>query len=223
VIEVSNLEVSFETPGETIHVLRGLDFSVDRGEAAAVVGPSGSGKTTLLNVLGALLPPTSGSVRVGETDLTTLDEKAAARFRNRELGFVFQQHHLLPQLTVMENVLVPRLAGGWEESEEETRKRATTLLEKVGLGHRLNHRPGELSGGEKQRTAVARALINEPGVILADEPTGALDGETGTKVADLLLEIQKEQGVTLVVVTHDLDLAQRVGGVFDLGKDSQGS
>lgn len=222
-IEVSNLEVSFETPGETIHVLRGLDFSVDRGEAAAVVGPSGSGKTTLLNVLGALLPPTSGSVRVGETDLTTLDEKAAARFRNRELGFVFQQHHLLPQLTVMENVLVPRLAGGWEESEEETRKRATTLLEKVGLGHRLNHRPGELSGGEKQRTAVARALINEPGVILADEPTGALDGETGTKVADLLLEIQKEQGVTLVVVTHDLDLAQRVGGVFDLGKDSQGS
>lgn len=219
-IEVSNLEVSFETPGETIRVLRGLDFSVVQGEAAAVVGPSGSGKTTLLNVLGALLPPTSGSVKVGETDLSSLDEKAAARFRNRELGFVFQQHHLLPQLTVMENVLVPRLAGGWEESEAATRERATFLLEKVGLGHRLSHRPGELSGGEKQRTAVARALINEPGVILADEPTGALDGETGAKVADLLIEIQKEHGVTLVVVTHDLDLAQRVGGVFDLGKDS---
>ncbi len=217
-IEVSNLEVTFETPGETIHVLDGLEFSVADGHAAAVVGPSGSGKTTLLNVLGALLPPTAGTVRVGGTDVTTLDEIAAAHFRNRELGFVFQQHHLLPQLTVMENVVVPRLAGDWEESEEATRDRATTLLEKVGLAHRLNHRPGELSGGEKQRTAVARALINQPRVILADEPTGALDGETGTKVADLLLEMQREQGVTLVVVTHDLDLARRIGGVFDLGK-----
>jgi lipoprotein-releasing system ATP-binding protein len=218
VIEVSNLDVSFETPGETVRVLKGLDFSLEDGGAAAVVGPSGSGKTTFLNVLGALLPPTAGSVKVGGTDLSSLDEEGAARFRNRELGFVFQQHHLLPQLTVMENVLVPRLAGGWEESEAETRERATKLLERVGLGHRLNHRPGELSGGEKQRTAVARALINQPRVVLADEPTGALDGETGSKVADLLLELQKEQGVTLVVVTHDLDLAQRVGGVFDLGK-----
>lgn len=217
-IEVSNLDVSFETPGETVRVLKGLDFSLEDGGAAAVVGPSGSGKTTFLNVLGALLPPTAGSVKVGGTDLSSLDEEGAARFRNRELGFVFQQHHLLPQLTVMENVLVPRLAGGWEESEAETRERATKLLERVGLGHRLNHRPGELSGGEKQRTAVARALINQPRVVLADEPTGALDGETGSKVADLLLELQKEQGVTLVVVTHDLDLAQRVGGVFDLGK-----
>ncbi len=217
-IEVSDLKVTFETPGETIDVLEGLDFSVSDGQAAAVVGPSGSGKTTLLNVLGALLPPTTGTVRVGGTDVSTLNEDAAARFRNRELGFVFQQHHLLPQLTVMENVLVPRLAGGWQESEEATRDRATALLEKVGLGHRLSHRPGELSGGEKQRTAVARALINQPRVVLADEPTGALDGETGTKVADLLLEMQREQGVTLVVVTHDLALAQRIGGVFDLGK-----
>ena len=217
-IEVSDLKVTFETPGETIDVLEGLDFSVSDGRAAAVVGPSGSGKTTLLNVLGALLPPTTGTVRVGGIDVSTLNEDAAARFRNRELGFVFQQHHLLPQLTVMENVLVPRLAGGWQESEEATRDRATALLEKVGLGHRLSHRPGELSGGEKQRTAVARALINQPRVVLADEPTGALDGETGTKVADLLLEMQREQGVTLVVVTHDLALAQRIGGVFDLGK-----
>lgn len=145
-----------------------------------------------------------------------MSEKEAACFRNQELGFVFQQHHLLPQLTVLENVLTPRLAGGWEESEEDTRARAIELLERVGLGHRLNHRPGELSGGEKQRTAVARALINQPRVVLADEPTGALDGETGSKVADLLLELQKEQGVTLIVVTHDLDLAQRVGNVFDL-------
>ena len=217
-IKVNNLEVNFETPGEVIEVLKGLDFSVAEGAAAAVVGPSGSGKTTLLNVLGALLPPTSGSVEIGGEDVAKLNEKEAARFRNRELGFVFQQHHLLPQLTVMENVLTPRLAGGWEESEEDTRKRAIALLKRVGLDHRLDHRPGELSGGEKQRTAVARALINQPRVVLADEPTGALDGETGSKVADLLLEIQKEDGVTLVVVTHDLDLAERVGGVFDLGK-----
>ncbi len=218
VIKVSNLDVNFETPGEVVEVLKGLDFSVEKGAAAAVVGPSGSGKTTLLNVLGALLPPTSGSVEIGGQDIAKFNEKEAARFRNQELGFVFQQHHLLPQLTVMENVLTPRLAGGWQESEEKTRKRATELLERVGLSHRINHRPGELSGGEKQRTAVARALINQPRVVLADEPTGALDGETGSKVADLLLEIQKENGVTLVVVTHDLDLARRVGGVFDLGK-----
>ena len=217
VIKVSNLDVSFETPGEVVDVLKGLDFSVGEGAAAAVVGPSGSGKTTLLNVLGALLPPRQGLVEIGGQDVASFNEKEAARFRNRELGFVFQQHHLLPQLTVMENVLTPRLAGGWEESEGETRQRAAELLERVGLGHRVDHRPGELSGGEKQRTAVARALINQPRVVLADEPTGALDGETGNKVADLLLEIQKENGVTLVVVTHDLDLAERVGGVFDLG------
>ncbi len=217
-IKVSNLDVNFETPGEVVEVLKGLDFSLDEGAAAAVVGPSGSGKTTLLNVLGALLPPTSGSVMIGGEDIAKFTEEEAARFRNRELGFVFQQHHLLPQLTVMENVLTPRLAGGWEESEHETRVRAAGLLKRVGLGHRLDHRPGELSGGEKQRTAVARALINQPRVILADEPTGSLDGETGNKVADLLLEIQKEDGVTLVIVTHDLDLAERVGGVFDLGK-----
>lgn len=217
-IKVSNLDVNFETPGEVVEVLRGLNFSVEEGEAAAVVGPSGSGKTTLLNVLGALLPPTAGSVVIGGQDIAKFSEVEAARFRNRELGFVFQQHHLLPQLTVMENVLTPRLAGGWEETEDETRLRAAELLKRVGLGHRVDHRPGELSGGEKQRTAVARALINQPRVVLADEPTGALDGETGSKVADLLLEIQKEDGVTLVVVTHDLDLAKRVGGVFDLGK-----
>jgi len=218
VIKVSDLCVNFETPSEVVEVLKGLDFAVEEGSASAVVGPSGSGKTTLLNVLGALLPPTRGSVMIGNEDIANLNEKEAARFRNQELGFVFQQHHLLPQLTVMENVLTPRLAGGWKESEDETRKRATELLERVGLGHRLNHRPGELSGGEKQRSAVARALINQPRVVLADEPTGALDGETGTKVADLLLEIQKENGVTLVVVTHDLTLAERIGGVFDLGR-----
>ena len=149
-IKVSNLDVNFETPSETVEVLKGLDFSVEEGAAAAVVGPSGSGKTTLLNVLGALLPPTSGSVEIGGQNIARLKEKEADRFRNQELGFVFQQHHLLPQLTVMENVLTPRLAGGWKESEEETRKRAIELLERVGLSHRVNHRPGKLSGGDRR-------------------------------------------------------------------------
>ena len=218
VIKVSNLDVNFETPSETVKVLQGLDFSVEEGAATAVVGPSGSGKTTLLNVLGALLPPTSGSVEIGGQDIAKFKEKEADRFRNQELGFVFQQHHLLPQLTVMENILAPRLAGGWQESEEKTRNRAAKLIERVGLSHRINHRPGNLSGGEKQRTAVARALINQPRVVLADEPTGALDSVTGNKIADLLMEIQKENGVTLVVVTHDHDLAQRIGRIFDLEK-----
>lgn len=217
-IQVKDLVVQFENAHETITVLNGLNFDVPEGQASAVVGPSGSGKTTFLNVLGALLPATSGTVILEGSDLASMSEKQAAHFRNQEIGFIFQQHHLLPQLTVLENVLVPRLAGQWQESEEQTRLRATQLLERVGLSHRLNHRPGELSGGEKQRTAVARALINQPRVILADEPTGALDGETGAKVADLLLELQKEQGVTLVVVTHDLNLAERIGHVFDLNE-----
>ena len=207
-----DLTVNYETPGETITVLDGLDLEIGDGSAVAVVGPSGSGKTTLLNVLGAMLPPTSGEVAVGGQNISGLSEKEAAKFRNRELGFVFQQHHLLPQLTVLENVLIPRLAGGWDEKERETRARAEALLERVGLGHRLTHLPSALSGGEKQRVAVARALINEPSLILADEPTGALDHETGQKVTDLLLEVQQEKGVTLIVVTHDLDLAARVSG-----------
>ena len=215
-IKVRELSVSFETSSEVIKVLHKLNFSVEKGAASAVVGPSGSGKTTLLNVLGALLPASSGSVTIDGKDLTKLNEKQAARFRNQELGFIFQQHHLLPQLSVLENVLTPRLAGTWDESEEETRERAHYLLERVGLEKRLDHRPAELSGGERQRNAVARALINQPKVILADEPTGALDGETRTKIADLLLELQKENEATLVIVTHDLTLAERVGGIFDL-------
>ncbi|MDB4143436.1 ABC transporter ATP-binding protein [Akkermansiaceae bacterium] len=214
-ISLRNLSVSYETPAGPVPVLSDLDIEITDGQAIAIVGPSGSGKTTLLNVIGAMLPPTSGEVTVGGENISSLSEKEAAKFRNRQLGFVFQQHHLLPQLTVLENVLVPRLAGGWDEKESETRARAEALLERVGLGHRLTHLPSALSGGEKQRVAVARALINEPSLILADEPTGALDSETGEKVADLLLEVQQEKGVTLVVVTHDLDLAARVSGKGD--------
>ncbi|MEN8847261.1 MAG: ABC transporter ATP-binding protein [Akkermansiaceae bacterium] len=214
-ISLRNLSVSYETPAGPVPVLSDLDIEITDGQAIAIVGPSGSGKTTLLNVIGAMLPPTSGEVTVGGENISSLSEKEAAKFRNRQLGFVFQQHYLLPQLTVLENVLVPRLAGGWDEKESETRARAEALLERVGLGHRLTHLPSALSGGEKQRVAVARALINKPSLILADEPTGALDSETGEKVADLLLEVQQEKGVTLVVVTHDLDLAARVSGKGD--------
>ncbi|MDA7519306.1 ABC transporter ATP-binding protein [bacterium] len=214
-ISLRNLSVSYETPAGPVPVLSDLDIEITDGQAIAIVGPSGSGKTTLLNVIGAMLPPTSGEVTVGGENISSLSEKEAAKFRNRQLGFVFQQHYLLPQLTVLENVLVPRLAGGWDEKESETRARAEALLERVGLGHRLTHLPSALSGGEKQRVAVARALINDPSLILADEPTGALDSETGEKVADLLLEVQQEKGVTLVVVTHDLDLAARVSGKGD--------
>ncbi|MDB4419235.1 ABC transporter ATP-binding protein [bacterium] len=209
-ISLSDLSLSYETPSGDVPVLSSFGLEISDGQAAAIVGPSGSGKTTLLNIIGAMLPPTSGEVIIGGKNISSFDEAQAAQFRNRELGFIFQQHHLLPQLTVLENVLVPRLAGGWEESEAETRARAEELLERVGLSHRLTHRPAELSGGEKQRTAVARALINQPKLLLADEPTGALDQETGGKVIDLLLELQQERGATLIIVTHDLDLAARV-------------
>lgn len=208
-ISICDLSLSYETPSGSVPVLSGFDLQIEAGQSAAVVGPSGCGKTSLLNLIGAMLPPTAGVIEIGGEDISVFDEQKASVFRNRELGFIFQQHHLLPQLTVMENVLVPRLAGGWEESQADTRKRAVELLERVGLSHRLDHRPAELSGGEKQRVAVVRALINQPRLLLADEPTGALDTETGEKVADLLFKLQKEQGVTLILVTHDIQLASR--------------
>ena len=215
-ISIRHLSLSYETPGGSVPVLSDFHLEMSAGQSAAIVGPSGSGKTTLLNLIGAMLPPTAGEVVIGGENIADFDEQKAAVFRNRELGFVFQQHHLLPQLTVMENILVPRLAGVWEEPEAETRKRAEALLHRVGLSHRLAHRPAELSGGEKQRVAVARALINQPRLLLADEPTGALDSETGTKVADLLFDLQKEQGATLLLVTHDLELAGRAEKLVEL-------
>lgn len=215
-IEVRNLSKVYETPGESVRVLDHLDLDLAAGEAVAIVGPSGSGKTTLLNLLGALDRPSGGSIRIDGKDIAGYSSEEAGRFRNRSLGFIFQQHHLLPQLSVLENVLVPRLAGGWEESSAETEARARELLTKVGLEHRLDHLPWQLSGGEKLRTAVARALINRPVLVLADEPTGLLDQAASDKVADLLLQLNREQGATLVVVTHNLQLARRIGRVFEL-------
>jgi len=215
-IEVRNLSKVYETPGESVRVLDGLDLVVGKGEAVAIVGPSGSGKTTLLNLLGALDRPGGGSIRIAGQDLSGSTPEEAGRFRNRSLGFIFQQHHLLPQLSVLENVLLPRLAGDWEEAAEATASRARELLRRVGLEHRLSHLPWQLSGGEKLRTAVARALVNQPRLVLADEPTGLLDPAASDSVAELLLELNREQGVTMIVVTHNRALARKIGRTFEL-------
>ena len=215
-IEVNNLTKTYQTPGESVQVLAGLDLKVTAGEALAIIGPSGCGKTTLLNLLGALDLPDTGSIRINGEDITRLTPEQASRFRNRSLGFVFQQHHLLPQLTVLENVLVPRLAGGWDEPAAATEQRAVELLEKVGLSQRLQHLPWQLSGGEKLRTAVARALLNQPRLVLADEPTGLLDPAATSAVADLLLDLNRNEGVTMIVVTHNADLARKIGRTVEL-------
>jgi lipoprotein-releasing system ATP-binding protein len=219
-IEVRKLSKNYQTPGEIIRVLDQLDLSLAAGETAAIIGPSGCGKSTLLNLLGALDRPTSGSIRIGDQDISAFSEDQAASFRNHSLGFIFQQQHLLPQLTVLENVLVPRLSGDWQESAEDTDQRARQLLKVVGLTERIDHLPWQLSGGEKLRTAVARALINKPELILADEPTGSLDPASTDTVADLLLDLNRDQGVTLIVVTHNAALARRMGKTFEL-RDGQ--
>ena len=215
-INVRQLSKTYETPGEAIQVLDHLDLTLATGETAAIVGPSGSGKSTLLNLLGALDRPSSGSITIGDQDISTFSEEQAAAFRNHSLGFIFQQQQLLPQLNVLENVLVPRLSGDWQESAADTEKRALQLLENVGLSDRLHHLPWQLSGGEKLRAAVARALINRPKLILADEPTGSLDPASAENVADLLLALNRDHGVTLIVVTHNLAIAKRMGKTFEL-------
>jgi len=200
--------------GEELAVLRAVDLQVRAGEAVAIMGPSGSGKSTLLNLMGGLDRPTSGRVLLEGEDLAGLSEKRLAEVRNRRIGLVFQLHHLLPQCTVLENVLIPTLvrSGSGGGQAGEAARRARELLGRVGLGGRLNHRPGELSGGERQRVAVVRALINEPAAVLADEPTGALDREAAERLAELLAELNRQEGVTLVVVTHSERLARGVCG-----------
>ena len=215
-IDVQDVSKVYELPGESLRVLDGVTMNVAEGETASVVGPSGSGKTTLLNMLGALDRPTEGKVVIDGQDVGLFSDEQAAMFRNKSLGFVFQHHHLLPQCTLLENVVLPRLAGGWAESEAETKARAEALLEEVGLQERLGHFPYQLSGGERLRAALARALVNEPRLILADEPTGSLDQETTSVVADLLQQLNEEKGVTLVVVTHNPSLARRMKSYYEL-------
>jgi ABC-type lipoprotein export system ATPase subunit len=209
-IQASAISRTYESPAGPVHVLRNLNLEVGASEAVSIVGPSGSGKTTLLNLLGALDQPTSGSITIDGNAISEMNDVDAAKFRNRSIGFIFQLHYLLPQCSVLENVLVPRLAGGWDESVADTRGRAEALLQEVGLQDRLTHLPWQLSGGEQLRVAIARSLINEPKIILADEPTGSLDPSTGERVADLLIESNNGNGVALVVVTHNPALAKRL-------------
>jgi lipoprotein-releasing system ATP-binding protein len=195
-------------------VLGEISFELAAGENLAVLGPSGSGKSTLLSILGTLERPTTGRVLIDQTDTATLDEPALAELRNRRIGFVFQEHYLLPQCTVLENVLVPTLACGGDRAE--SRGRAEELLERVGLAERRDHRPAELSGGERQRAALARALVLRPHVVLADEPTGNLDRDTGDRVGRLLLDLQQQEQAVLVVATHSHRLAERFSRRIDL-------
>ena len=209
-LKADRLSKSYPTPRGDLAVLSDVSLSLDRGDAVAITGPSGSGKSTLLYILGALEPPTSGSLTLDGQDPYRLDERAQAAFRNGHIGFVFQDHSLLPQCSVLENVLTPTLvAAGGEKGSGTDEAYARELLGQVGLGDRLDHRPGELSGGEKQRAAVARALIRRPVLLLCDEPTGNLDRVSADAVASLLLDLHARQHGILVVVTHSASLAER--------------
>ena len=205
-LQVNHLCKDYPTRSGPLSVLRGVSLEVQRGEALAIMGPSGSGKSTLLHILGTLDRPTAGIVRLDGKDPFTLPEHELADFRNRHIGFVFQDHHLLPQCSVLENVLIPTLVG--TNHRADTEAWARQLLERVGLSGRLDHRPAELSGGERQRVAVARALIQHPVLLLADEPTGNLDRNTAHSVGQLLLELHRQEQTMLVVVTHSAELAR---------------
>ncbi len=213
-IQVQQLFKSYGNGTKRVEVLKEVDLTFSQGERASVVGASGVGKTTLLHVLGTLDRPTSGKVLYEGKDIYALNEKDLAQFRNREIGFVFQFHHLLPEFSALENTMMPCLIQGIPKKEAASR--AEAILALVGLQERLAHKPGELSGGEQQRVAVARALVLEPKVLLADEPTGNLDTRTGESVFDLLSEVNRIKGVTLVVVTHNLKLAERLSRQIQL-------
>jgi lipoprotein-releasing system ATP-binding protein len=217
-LELVHVKKSYDSPGDagSVCVLKDITLKLDDGLSMVIVGPSGSGKSTLLNIIGTLDRPTEGQVFLEDRDLTQLNDNELAKIRNLRIGFVFQLHHLLPQCTVLENVLVPTLAGKGGLSGEKAQARATNLLERVGLKDYLQYRPGELSGGQRQRVAVVRALINQPKLLLADEPTGSLDREASQRIADLLVELNHSEQVALVVVTHSLEFAERIGPVWEL-------
>ena len=214
-LAVTNVSKSYSTPRGELPILENVSLALKRGDAAAIMGPSGSGKSTLLYTLGILDPPTSGTVTLDGTDAYKLGERAQAAFRNQHIGFVFQDHSLLPQCSVLENVLTPTLVaptregGGKGEGAESDEARARDILSRVGLSDRLDHRPGELSGGEKQRAAIARALIRRPTLLLCDEPTGNLDASIADSVASVLLDLHTSAQTILVVVTHSAHLASR--------------
>jgi lipoprotein-releasing system ATP-binding protein len=214
-LNADSISKHYDTPRGPLPVLENVSVTIDRGESLAVMGPSGCGKSTLLYILGALEPPTSGVLRIGNVDPYSLDEAGQAKFRNANVGFVFQDHLLLPQLSALDNVLVPTLVATPSGSNDVV-ARARTLLADVGLDKRLDHRPGELSGGERQRVAIARALILQPSLLLCDEPTGNLDRSSADAVATLLIDLHRSQKTMLVVVTHNPALAARFGRRYEL-------
>ncbi len=208
-LRCQGLTKTYTKDGAAVEVLRGVDLAVTEGETLAILGTSGAGKSTLLHVLGTLEPPTQGQVFYYGEDATRFSQEKVSRFRNREIGFVFQFHYLLQEFTALENVLMPALIAG--ENREKFTERARGLLSEVGLGHRLTHRPAELSGGEQQRVALARALVMHPRLLLADEPTGNLDSGNAQKVKDLFLQLSANRGVTIALVTHDEEIARGFG------------
>ncbi len=214
ILQCENLTMRYAQGGLDVEVLKGVNFNINKGECVAIMGASGSGKSTLLHLLGGLEKPTGGKVLLDGIDLNDVSGKQLASLRNRSLGFIYQFHHLLGEFTVLENVAMPLLIGG--HSVEEARHHATKLLQRVGLGHRVEHKPGEISGGERQRAAVARALINKPSVVLADEPTGNLDSKTAEDVFQLMLELNQELNVSFLIVTHDHELAGKMGRVLHM-------
>lgn len=211
-LQLENISKQYDA---NTQVLQGIDIELNQGESVAIVGESGCGKSTLLNIIGTLDRPDTGTLNFNETDLLAMNEKETAAFRNAQMGFVFQLHHLLPQCSVLENVLVPTLVN---KNQTDAQKRALQLLERVGLSDRLSHRPGQLSGGERQRVAVVRALINQPRLLLADEPTGALNRAGADELVQLLLELNREENLTLIMVTHSMRLAKRLDRVLTLEK-----
>ncbi len=217
-LKLTNVSRRFEAPqsANSLTVLDGVSLEVQPGESLAIVGPSGSGKSTLLQIIGTLDQPTSGEVLLDGRSLARLTETQLAELRNQRIGFVFQAHYLLPQCTVLENVLVPTLALGHPRDSEAVGQRAERLLRRMGLAERMTHRPGQLSGGERQRVAVVRALINQPQLLLADEPTGALDHASAQQLGQLLVELNRDEKVTLIVVTHSRELARRMNRVLAL-------
>jgi len=207
-IKATDLSKSFQKDGSRIEILKNLDFEIAAGESVAILGASGAGKSTLLHILGTLDHPSSGSLFLNGEDVFKFNEQKLAELRNKKIGFVFQFHHLLPEFSSLENVMMPALISGIPK--KEARRRAEFVLNEVNLGDRITHKPGELSGGEQQRVAVARAVIMEPDLILADEPTGNLDTETGERVQEVLINLNRKLGITLIVVTHNQLLAERL-------------
>ncbi len=217
-LELKNISKKYDIPsgqGQTI-VLRDISLQIIQGESVAVVGPSGSGKSTLLNIIGALDKPTSGVVIFAGKNLADLDDSTLSRIRNQEIGFVFQLHHLLPQCTVFENVLIPTIPLKMEKKDKDVQERAKNLLERVGLEKHMDYFPAQLSGGEMQRVAVVRALINRPTLVLADEPTGSLDRESSDNLGQLLVKVNKEEETTLITVTHSIEIARLMDKVYRL-------